>query len=107
MVCEWGMSEKLGPVRFGGGEENVFLGRDFAQSTGYSEQTAYLIDEEVRSLVLGGYERAKAILQEHDEVLEMVARALLEKEVLDRAEIERLVEDYGTRNGGGSTDAIT
>ena len=94
MVCEWGMSEKLGPIRFGGSEENVFLGRDFAQTQGYSEATADLIDQEVRELIVGGYELAKKILIDNDVALEEMTKALLEKEVLDRAEIEALVAEF-------------
>ena len=97
MVCEWGMSEKLGPIRFGGSDENVFLGRDFSQQQGYSEQTASMIDQEVRDLVVGGYNRARQILEENDEALEQMATALLEKESLDRAEIEELVAQYAVR----------
>ena len=96
MVCEWGMSEKLGPIRFGSSDENVFLGRDFAQTKGYSEATANLIDQEVRSLVVGGYERAKAILMANDLALEEMTRVLLEKEVLDRAELEAIVAEFAS-----------
>lgn len=96
MVCEWGMSEKLGPIRFGGSEENVFLGRDFAQTQGYSEATANMIDSEVRELVVGGYELAKRILMANDEALEEMARVLLQKEVLDRAELEAIVAEFAS-----------
>ncbi len=94
MVCEWGMSEKLGPIRFGGSDENVFLGRDFSQTQGYSESTANLIDSEVRELVVGGYERAKQLLVDNDEALEEMARVLLKKEVLDREELEEIVAEF-------------
>ena len=96
MVCEWGMSEKLGPIRFGGSDENVFLGRDFSQTQGYSESTANLIDSEVRDLVVGGYERAKQILVDNDDALEEMARALLQKEVLDREELEAIVAEFAS-----------
>jgi len=96
MVCEWGMSEKLGPIRFGGSDENVFLGRDFSQTQGYSESTANLIDSEVRDLVVGGYERAKQILVDNDPALEEMARALLQKEVLDREELEAIVAEFAS-----------
>ncbi len=96
MVCEWGMSEKLGPIRFGGSDENVFLGRDFSQTQGYSESTANLIDSEVRDLVVGGYERAKQILLDNDPALEEMARALLQKEVLDREELEAIVAEFAS-----------
>jgi cell division protease FtsH len=96
MVCEWGMSEKLGPIRFGGSDENVFLGRDFSQTQGYSESTANLIDSEVRELVVGGYERAKQILVDNDLALEEMARALLQKEVLGREELEAIVAEFAS-----------
>ena len=96
MVCEWGMSEKLGPIRFGGSDENVFLGRDFSQTQGYSESTANLIDSEVRELVVGGYERAKQILVDNDLALEEMARALLPKEVLGREELEAIVAEFAS-----------
>ena len=90
------MSEKLGPIRFGGSDENVFLGRDFSQTQGYSESTANLIDSEVRDLVVGGYERAKQILVDNDPALEEMARALLQKEVLDREELEAIVAEFAS-----------
>ena len=63
MVCEWGMSEKLGPMTFGKKEEQIFLGRDFTQLQDYSESTAVQIDREVRRLILEAYERAKGLLR--------------------------------------------
>jgi cell division protease FtsH len=94
MVCEWGMSEAIGPIRFGGGEESVFLGRDIGQKPSYSEQTAFEIDQEIRRFVVAGYERAKQILIANDVALERLASALLAKEVLDRGEIEALVAEF-------------
>jgi cell division protease FtsH len=90
MVCQYGMSS-LGPLTFGKQEEQIFLGREIAQHRDYSEQTAIAIDEEVRRLVLGGYERAKAILTENREALQRIAEALLERESLDAVEIGLLV----------------
>jgi len=91
MVCEWGMSE-LGPLTFGKKEEQIFLGREIAQHRDYSEDTAIKIDQEVRKLVNYGYTTAKQILSENRDTLEKVARALIEREVLDANEIKLLVD---------------
>jgi len=91
MVCEWGMSQ-LGPLTFGKKEEQIFLGREIAQHRDYSEATAIQIDEEVRKLVGEGYTKAKSILIEDKGVLEKIAAALLEREVLDATEIKMLVD---------------
>jgi len=91
MVCEWGMSD-LGPLTFGKKEEQIFLGREIAQHRDYSEDTAIKIDQEVRKLVNTGYNTAKQILSENRETLERIARALIEREVLDAHEIKLLVE---------------
>jgi len=93
MVCEWGMSEKLGPLAFGQKEEQIFLGREFAQHRDYSEETARLIDAEIRSIVTDGYERAKGIVQQHVATLHQLANALLEKEVLDGNQIDCIIKD--------------
>jgi cell division protease FtsH len=90
MVCEWGMSEKLGPLHFGRREEMVFLGRDFAEQKDYSEQTAIEIDGEVRRIVNESYDRAKKVVVEHLDKLRVLAEALLEYETLDGAEIDTL-----------------
>src|SRR5437899_3879556 len=82
MVCEWGMSDAMGPLTFGKKEEQIFLGREIAQHQDYSESTAALIDKEVKRLVLEGYERAREALSTHAEALHRIARALLEYEVL-------------------------
>ncbi len=91
MVCEWGMSE-LGPMSFGKKEEQIFLGREIAQHRDYSEATAILIDEQVRKLVDQGYDRARKIIEERSDGLARVAEALLEREVLDGAEVRLLIE---------------
>ena len=91
MVCEWGMSD-LGPLTFGKKEEQIFLGREIAQHRDYSEDTAIKIDEEVRKLVNKGYNTAKQILSENRDTLEKIARALIEREVLDANEIKMLVD---------------
>ena len=91
MVCEWGMSD-LGPLTFGKKEEQIFLGREIAQHRDYSEDTAIKIDQEVRKLVNNGYSTARQILSDNRDTLEKVARALIEREVLDANEIKLLVE---------------
>jgi cell division protease FtsH len=95
MVCEWGMSEKLGPMTFGKKEEQIFLGRDFTQQQDYSESTAVEIDSEVRRIIQECYEKAKNILMNNIDLLHKVAQKLLEKEVLDGTEIEALVREFG------------
>ena len=92
MVCEWGMSEKLGPLTFGKKGEEIFLGREIARHRDYSEETARLIDAEVKRFVEEAEEEASRILKEHMEALKKLAETLLEKEVLDGAEIKRIVE---------------
>jgi cell division protease FtsH len=101
MVCEWGMSEKLGPMTFGSKEENIFLGRDFNQASGYSESTAQEIDAEIRSFVSRGYERARRLLTDNIEALHKIALALLDREVLDSNEIDELMRSC-QGNGGNS-----
>ena len=92
MVCEWGMSEKLGPLTFGKKEEEIFLGREFARHRDYSEETARLIDDEVRTIVAQGYEKAKEIVQANMTILYKLANTLLEKEVLDGSQIEAIIK---------------
>ncbi len=94
MVCEWGMSEALGPLAFGKHEEQIFLGREIASHQDYSEQTAQQIDGEVRRIVTEQYQKAKQILTENLETLKRLADALLEYETLDGAEINAII------NGG-------
>jgi cell division protease FtsH len=91
MVCEWGMSEKLGPLTFGKKDEEVFLGRDFGSRRDFSDQVALEIDKEVKRLVVEAYERTTRMLTEHIHTLRAIAEALLEKEVLDGVEIEQIV----------------
>jgi cell division protease FtsH len=103
MVCEWGMSEKLGPMTFGKKEEEIFLGRDFTQKVDYSEATAVQIDQEVRRIMLEAYERAKLLLRRNVEVLHKMADALLEREVIDGNEIDQIIRLYGNN---GLRDAV-
>ena len=92
MVCEWGMSEKLGPLTFGKKEEEIFLGREFARHRDYSEATARVIDDEVKTIVSQGYEKAKEIIHENIAILHKLANTLLEKEVLDGNQIEAIIK---------------
>jgi cell division protease FtsH len=92
MVCEWGMSERLGPLTFGKKDEEIFLGREIATRRDFSEQVAREIDHEVRRLVTENYERTKFMLSEHMASLEALAKALLEKEVLEGAEIDQIIQ---------------
>lgn len=87
MVCEWGMSEKLGPLNYGTKHEEVFLGREIQKSREYSEQTAVSIDEEVRAIISKCMIRAEKILEENREMLDKLSMVLLEREILDAEEI--------------------
>jgi cell division protease FtsH len=91
MVCQWGMSDKLGPLAFGQKEEQIFLGREFAQHKDYSEETAVLIDQEIRKVVTSAYDKARTILLENMDTLHALAEALLEKETLVEKEIDAII----------------
>ena len=102
MVCEWGMSEKLGPITLGKPGDEVFLGRDFVAVKDFSEETAKLIDEEVRRFVNEAYEEARKIIDSKEDLLHKLADALLKKEVLDGHEVEVLLT-----NGSLETEEAT
>ncbi|MGH7334572.1 MAG: ATP-dependent zinc metalloprotease FtsH [Candidatus Rokuibacteriota bacterium] len=91
MVCEWGMADKLGPLTFGKNEEHIFLGREVARAKDYSEDTAILIDREIKQIVIDSANRARKILEENLDKLHALARALLERESLDSEEIARIL----------------
>ncbi len=91
MVCDWGMNKDLGPLALGGEGEEVFLGKEFARTRNFSEQTAQTIDREIRGLVIDAEQRAAALLAENRRKLDDLATALLEYEVLDDAEIDRIL----------------
>ncbi len=93
MVCEWGMSDKMGPVNYGKDEEHVFLGREIAKHRDFSEKTAQDIDEELKNFVHGCYERAKGLLSTNIDTLHAIAGKLLEKETLDGQEIDLIIKD--------------
>src|SRR5205814_6081721 len=94
MVCEWGMSEKLGMVEYGDHEDYVFLGRDLGRARDYSEATAQEIDREVKKLCDDAYQRAQELITKHREKLEAIAKALLEFETLDGKQIRDII-DHG------------
>jgi len=91
MVCEWGMSEKLGPLNYGSKHQEVFLGRDFGRLRDYSEETAVAIDSEVRHIVMTCMQEAKRILTENIDILHRLAKTLIERETLDNAEIDKVI----------------
>ena len=93
MVTKYGMSDRVGTITFGGGQGEVFLGRDFAQTKDYSEETAGIIDEEVKRIVDKAYNRAREILSEHIDKLHAVAGVLLEKEKIEGDEFDRIFSE--------------
>jgi cell division protease FtsH len=107
MVCEWGMSEKVGPVTFGKREEQIFLGKELARHKDYSEATALEIDKEIKRIVNENYKKATTILEENIELLHKLAEVLLEKEVVDGKELDELVKQvrpqYPSWDSGLST----
>jgi cell division protease FtsH len=98
MVCEWGMSEKVGPITFGKGEEQIFLGKELSRPKDYSEETAVEIDNEIRRIVGENYSKAKAVLEENIDLLHKLTEVLLDKEVIDGKELEELVKDFKSKD---------
>jgi cell division protease FtsH len=92
MVCDWGMSKKLGTVNYGQQSENIFLGREISQHRDYSEQTAQMIDQEIRRIVDEAYDWSYNLLKKNRELLEKVGEQLLERETLAREELDMLRE---------------
>ncbi len=109
MICEWGMSEKLGPITFGKKEEQIFLGREFAQHKDYSESTAIAIDEEVKEIIYKNHERAREVITQNIDILNDIANRLIEKESLNGQEIDEIIiarkPDYKSGENRGN-DAI-
>ncbi len=101
MLCEWGMSEKLGPLSYGKNEEHIFLGKEIARHRDFSEKTAQEIDEELRNIVYSSFERARNILTNNIEILHAIANRLLEKESLDGQEIDDIIRE--TKGEKGAT----
>ena len=91
MVCNWGMSDKLGPLTFGKKDEAIFLGKELATHKDYSEKTAVMIDEEIKNIVLSCYKKAKNILEQHRDIVDKTAKLLLEKETIDSNQIDALL----------------
>ena len=91
MVCEWGMSDKLGPLSYGAKEEEIFLGREIQRHRDYSEKTAIDIDDEIRGIVNSSMARAEKILDENIDILHKLSKELLEREILDSEEIDKLI----------------
>jgi len=101
MVCEWGMSDKLGPMTFGKKQEEIFLGREIAQHRDYSELTAQSIDSEVRTIIENASSTAEKLLKDNIDKLHKLAEALLEKENLDANDLEEFMKDI---DGNGKPD---
>src|ERR1041384_4705348 len=91
MVCQFGMSDKLGMIQYGDNNEYVFLGREMIRSKDYSEKIAEEIDAEVKRIIDEGYQRAKNLIETHRAALEMLAQKLLEFETLDGPQVEEIV----------------
>ncbi|MCX7611879.1 MAG: ATP-dependent zinc metalloprotease FtsH [Ignavibacterium sp.] len=92
MVCEWGMSEKLGPLSYGAKQEEIFLGREIQRHRDYSEKTAIEIDEEVKAIIKNAESRAEKILRENIDLLHKLSKELLEREILDAEEIDAIIK---------------
>jgi cell division protease FtsH len=99
MVCEYGMSENLGPLTFGKKEEEIFLGREIAQHRDYSEETARKIDQEVNNLISENYHKTHKLVTDHLSTLNRLAKALLERETLNGPEIEEIIGNKRKRGG--------
>ncbi len=98
MVCEWGMSDELGPLSYGKKEEQIFLGREISQHKDYSESTAVLIDESVKKMILEANTKVMTLLSEHKAALEEMAELLLEKETIDAFDIRTILENNGIKD---------
>lgn len=107
MVCEWGMSEKLGPLALGNKEQEIFLGREISQHKDFSEQTAQVIDTEIKLIIITGMDRAEKILADNADMLHKLSKELLEREILDNDEIEKIMrgEELPPAKRNGSSDA--
>ncbi|PMP95552.1 MAG: cell division protein FtsH, partial [Thermodesulfobacterium geofontis] len=92
MVCNWGMSKKLGPITLGRSEEHIFLGKEIFQIKDFSEETARIIDEEIKNIILSCYEKAKTILTQYLHRLHKIAQTLLEEETIDADRFKLILE---------------
>ncbi len=97
MVAQWGMSDRIGPLSLGRGEEHPFLGRELAQPKRYSEEMAWLMDQEIRKLIIDAESRAEEILSANRDLLDSLAEALLKEEVLERDDVERIIKEARKR----------
>ncbi|MGA1861566.1 ATP-dependent zinc metalloprotease FtsH [Deferribacter thermophilus] len=108
MVCSWGMSEKLGPLALGKKDEAVFLGKEIVSAREFSEKTAIMIDEEIKSIVMNNYKRSLNILKENIDILHATAKLLLEKETIDGKELDEIIKSFKDKNDssddGGNID---
>ena len=112
MVCEWGMSDKLGPLTWGENEQEIFLGREITKHRNYSEKTAIEIDEEIKGIVLRCMTRAEEVVNEHRDSLDRLAGALLEREILDSEDIDKAIKGeelppFVKPNGDGTPEVKT
>ena len=105
MVCEWGMSEAVGPLTFGKKEEQIFLGRDFSQHQEYSQDTAVRIDQEIKRIVTRNYDRARDTLEKHRTVLDHIAEELLIREVLDADQVRRIAKGQALEAPAAAVDS--
>lgn len=94
MVCEWGMSEEVGPITFGKGEEQIFLGKEISKPKNYSEESAIAIDKEIKSILTGNYEKARKLLENNIDLLHKVAEVLLDQEVIDGKGLDELIRNH-------------
>jgi cell division protease FtsH len=101
MVCEWGMSDKLGPLNYSPRDDAPFLGREISHPREYSENTAQLIDEEVREIIDRQLNKSRELMSSNKDKLELIAKALLERETLEGTEIKRIVEGHNTNEHTG------
>ncbi len=102
MVCEWGMSDELGPLSYGKKEEHIFLGREIAQHRDYSEQTAQKIDAAVKQIIINANDRVTQLLEENLDILKAIADELLERETIVLDDMERIIKEL--RGGGEAAE---
>jgi len=106
MICEFGMSDALGPISFGHRDEQVFLGRDIGRDRNYSEEVAYAIDQEVRRMIEDAYAKTEEILKNNMEKLKAIAEALMIRETLEAHQLEQLMKD-GKITDDGDMDPLS
>jgi len=93
MVAQWGMSDKVGPMNLGRGEEHPFLGRELAQPKRYSDEMAWIMDQEIQRLLHEAENKAQDILSKNRHILDPLAAALLKEEVLDKTQVDRIIAE--------------